>query len=103
MGPEDPILIACNEFCGVGAIVLRNEKRNERGRAEAQNRLIDHTELNFQSRNEVSSLRPAPWVSFLTLTCSWSRGGRTETEAEGGGKKKWQAKTENVHLEVKII
>lgn len=48
MGPEDPILIACNEFCGVGAIVLLNEKRNERGRAEAQNRLIDHTELNFE-------------------------------------------------------
>lgn len=60
MGPEDPILIGCNEFCGVGAIVLLNEKRNERGRAEAQNRLIDHTELNFESRNELSSLRPAP-------------------------------------------
>ncbi len=46
MGPKDLPLITCNEFCGVGAIVLLNEKRNDCGWAEEQNRLIDHTELN---------------------------------------------------------
>lgn len=39
-------MIAFNEFCGIGAIVLLNEKRNGCGSAEAQYRLIDHAELN---------------------------------------------------------
>ena len=50
MGPKDLLLIVCNEFCGIGAIVLLNEKRNDCGSAEAQNRLIDHTELNSISK-----------------------------------------------------
>lgn len=50
-------MIGSNEFCGIGAIVLLNEKRNDCGWADAQNRLIDHrTELNFESRNELSVL-----------------------------------------------
>lgn len=27
MGPKDLLLITCNEFCGIRAIVLLNEKR----------------------------------------------------------------------------
>lgn len=46
MGPKDLLLIACNEFGGIAAFVLLNERRNGCGRAEAADRLIDHTELN---------------------------------------------------------
>ncbi len=46
MGPKDLLLIGFNEFCGIGAIVLLNERRNDCGWADAQDRLIDHTELN---------------------------------------------------------
>ena len=46
MSPKDLILIACNEFCGIGPIVLLNEKRNDCEWPEVQHRLIDHTELN---------------------------------------------------------
>lgn len=82
MGPEDLLLIACNEFRGIEAIVLLNERRNDCGQAEEQNRLIDHTELNSILKLVMScqfSVRRCV-NGFLTFPCSWSR---SETEAEG--------------------
>lgn len=63
------------------AIVLLNEKRNDCGWAEAQNRLIDHTEMN-------SILRVVMSCQFsvqhcVTSACSSSRGGWTKTEGDG--------------------
>ena len=77
MGPKDLSLIACNEFCGVEAIVLLNEKRNDCGWPEVQHRLIDHTELNSILKVIMSCQISVQHrvIRVSTFACGWSRGG----------------------------
>lgn len=46
MGAKDLLLIARNEFHGVGAIFQANKRRNDCGRTDTLNRWIDHKEVN---------------------------------------------------------